>query len=159
MWRSRRYGSARSPTQTRQITGPTGRDGSRLVLGDNRAVPMVSAGTSCVEAGWPDHRSMSTLRSTAVTQGLERAPHRAQLRATGLGEAALARPFIGVVHTYGEVSPCSQSIAAQVQAAKLGVEVGGATAREFATISVSDVLSQLRDGMRFSLMSRDAIAD
>ncbi len=120
---------------------------------------MVSAGTSCSDAGWPEHRFMSTLRSTAVTQGLERAPHRAQLRATGLGEAALDRPFIGVVHTYGEVSPCSQSIAPQIQAAKLGIEVGGATAREFATISVSDVLSQMRDGMRFSLMSRETIAD
>jgi dihydroxy-acid dehydratase len=102
---------------------------------------------------------MSSLRSAAVTQGLERAAHRAQLRATGLGDEALAQPFVGVVHTYGEVSPCSQSIAPQVQAAKLGLEVGGATAREFGTISVSDVLSQLRDGMRFSLMSREAIAD
>jgi dihydroxy-acid dehydratase len=57
------------------------------------------------------------------------------------------------------VSPCSQSLLPQIQAAKLGVEVGGGTAREFSTISVSDALAQQHDGMRFSLMSREVIAD
>lgn len=98
-------------------------------------------------------------RSKEFTQGLQRAPHRWQLRAMGLDDAAIARPFVGVAHTYSEVSPCSQSLMPQVQAAKLGVEVGGGTAREFSTISVSDVLSQQHDGMRYSLMSREVIAD
>lgn len=98
-------------------------------------------------------------RSKVVTQGLERVPHRWQLRATGLDDDSLNKPFVGVAHTYGEVSPCSQSLLSQVQAAKLGIEVAGGTAREFSTISVSDVLAQQHDGMRYSLMSREIIAD
>jgi dihydroxy-acid dehydratase len=102
---------------------------------------------------------MSPLRSKVVTQGVERAVHRMQLRATGLDDAALARPFVGVASTYGEVSPCSMSLQSQVAAAKLGIEVAGATAREFTTVSVSDVIGQNHEGMRFSLMSREVIAD
>ena len=102
---------------------------------------------------------MTERRSEIVTTGVSRTLHRYQLRATGLDDAAIARPFVGVAHTYGEVSPCSQSLQSQVAAAKLGVEVGGGTAREFSTISVSDVLTQNHEGMRFSLMSREAIAD
>ncbi len=98
-------------------------------------------------------------RSRLVKRGVERAPHRWQLRATGLDDAAIEQPFVAVAHTLGEVSPCSQSLLPQIQAAKLGVEVGGGTAREFSTISVSDVLGQQQDGMRFSLMSREVIAD
>lgn len=102
---------------------------------------------------------MTDLRSRVVTQGLVRTVHRWQLHTTGLDDEAIARPMIGVVHTYGEVSPCSQTVKPQMEASKVGVEVGGGTAREFSTISVSDVLSQHHDGMRFSLMSREAIAD
>ncbi|WER47626.1 dihydroxy-acid dehydratase [Cupriavidus sp. WKF15] len=101
----------------------------------------------------------SSQRSRLVKHGLERAPHRWQLRATGLDDAAIDQPFVAVAHTFGEVSPCSQSLLPQIQAAKLGVEVGGGTAREFSTISVSDVLAQQHDGMRYSLMSREVIAD
>lgn len=102
---------------------------------------------------------MSHLRSLVATEGVGRTIQRWQLRATGLDDQALRQPFVGVAHTYGEVSPCSQSLRPQVDAAKTGVEVGGGTAREFATISVSDLVSQNHEGMRFSLMSRDAIAD
>lgn len=102
---------------------------------------------------------MAHFRSQIVTEGLERTLHRWQLRVTGLDDDAIRQPFVGVAHTYGEVSPCSQSLRPQIDAAKMGVEVGGGTAREFATISVSDVLTQNHEGMRFSLMSRDAIAD
>lgn len=98
-------------------------------------------------------------RSNIVKQGLERAPHRWQLRATGLDDDAIAKPFVAVAHTFGETSPCSQSLLPQVQAAKVGVEVGGGTAREFSTISVSDALGQQHAGMRYSLMSREVIAD
>lgn len=98
-------------------------------------------------------------RSRQVTQGLVRAPHRWQLRTMGLDDEAIAQPFVGIAHTFSEVSPCSQSLLPQVQAAKLGVEVGGGTAREFSTVSVSDVLTQQHDGMRYSLMSREVIAD
>ena len=112
--------------------------------------PQASAPLTPYDAAW---------RSKEVTQGLARAPHRWQLRATGLDDETMAQPFVGVAHTFGEVSPCSQSLMPQIQAAKLGVEVGGGTAREFSTVSVSDVLSQQHDGMRYSLMSREVIAD
>lgn len=102
---------------------------------------------------------MNDRRSKVVTHGLERTLHRWQLRVTGLDDQAVDAPFVGVAHTLGEVSPCSQSLRTQIDAAKTGVEVAGGTAREFATISVSDVLTQNHSGMRFSLMSRDAIAD
>jgi len=101
----------------------------------------------------------ASLRSRVVKEGLARAPHRWQLRATGLDDAAIDQPFVAVAHTFGEVSPCSQSLMPQVQAAKLGIEVGGGTAREFSTVSVSDVIGQQNEGMRYSLMSREVIAD
>lgn len=102
---------------------------------------------------------MDPRRSAIVTEGVDRAMHRWQLLSCGLDEEAMGQPFVGVAHTLGEVSPCSQSLRSQIDAVKTGVEVGHGTSREFATISVSDVLSQNHEGMRFSLMSRDAIAD
>lgn len=89
-----------------------------------------------------------------------RAPQRHHLRATGLGDEAIARPFVGVVHTHGEVSPCAMSLAPQAAAAKLGVEVAGATAREFTTVSISDVWTLAHDhGPQYSLISREVVAD
>jgi len=58
------------------------------------------------------------LRSRAITDGLDRAPHRAFLRAMGLNDEAIARPFIGVVSTAGEITPCNLTLAAQAAAAK-----------------------------------------
>src|SRR4029077_4571933 len=78
------------------------------------------------------------LRSRITTDGLDRTPHRAFMRAMGLDDAAIARPMIGVVSQKGEVTPCNMTHAPQVDAAKLGVEAGGGTPREFTTISVSD---------------------
>ena len=99
------------------------------------------------------------LRSRITTDGIDRTPHRAFLRATGLDDAAIARPFIGVVTTAGEVTPCSMTLAVQAEAAKSGVIEGGGTPREFTTISVSDGISQNHQGMKFSLVSREVIAD
>ena len=98
------------------------------------------------------------LRSRVTTDGLDRATHRAFLRATGLDDAAIARPFIGVVTTAGEVTPCSMTLAPQAAAAKAGVAEAGGTPREFTTISVSDGLAQNHQGMKFSLVSREVIA-
>jgi len=109
-----------------------------------------------------ENRSMSgmrPLRSRATTDGLDRAPHRAFLRAMGLNDEAIARPFIGVVSTAGEITPCNLTLAAQAAAAKAGVAKAGGTPREFTTISVSDGLSMNHQGMKFSLVSRELIAD
>ena len=109
-----------------------------------------------------ENRSMSgmrPLRSRATTDGLDRAPHRAFLRAMGLNDEAIAQPFIGVVSTAGEITPCNLTLAAQAAAAKAGVAKAGGTPREFTTISVSDGLSMNHQGMKFSLVSRELIAD
>lgn len=99
------------------------------------------------------------LPSRLVTDGLDRAPHRAFLRAMGHDEAAIARPFAGVVSTGASVTPCSMSLAPQVAAAKLGLAAGGVTPFEFSTITVADSMSMNHAGMRFSLVSREIIAD
>ena len=89
-----------------------------------------------------------------------RAFHRMQLRNTGLDDASIAKPFVGVVHTHSDVSPCTMSIAPQAAAAKLGVEVAGATAREFTTVSMSDAWTMVHDrGPQYSLISREMVAD
>ena len=99
------------------------------------------------------------LHSRVATIGLDRTPHRAFLRGMGLDDAAIAKPFIGVVSTAGETTPCVMNLAPQVKAAKEGVKVAGGTPFEFTTISVSDGLSMNHQGMKFSLISREVIAD
>ena len=98
-------------------------------------------------------------RSRITTTGLDRTPHRAFLRAMGLTDEDIARPFIGVVSTAGETTPCSLPLAAQAAEAKIGVAASRGTPREFTTITVADSLSMNHLGMRFSLISRELIAD
>lgn len=110
----------------------------------------------------PENRSPGDdrpLRSRVIVEGLDRAPHRAFLRAMGLSDEALAQPFIGVVSAAGEMTPCNLPLAAQAAAAKVGIARAGGTPREFTTVSVSDGLSMNHQGMKFSLVSRELIAD
>ncbi|MEX2519732.1 MAG: dihydroxy-acid dehydratase [Paracoccaceae bacterium] len=104
-------------------------------------------------------RRNEPLRSRIITDGLDRTPHRAFLRGMGLDEEAIAKPFIGVVTTEGEMSPCNMGLAAQAEHAYAGVKEGGGTPRKFTTISVSDGLSMNHQGMKCSLISREVIAD
>src|SRR4051794_41241539 len=99
------------------------------------------------------------LRSRITTDGLDRTPHRAFMRAMGLDDAAIAKPMIGVVSQKGEVTPCNMTHGPQVDAAKAGVEAAGGTPREFTTISVSDGIGMNHEGMKVSLVSREVIAD
>src|ERR1700760_2716654 len=98
-------------------------------------------------------------RSRVTTDGLDRAPHRAFMRAMGLDDEALAKPMIGVVSMKGEQTPCNMTHDFQVDAAKAGIAEAGGTPREFSTISVSDGISMNHEGMKFSLLSRELIAD
>lgn len=102
---------------------------------------------------------MTRWRSRVTTDGLDRAPHRAFMRAMGLDDAALAKPMIGVVSMKGEQTPCNMTHDFQVAAAKEGISEAGGVPREFATISVSDGISMNHEGMKFSLFSRELIAD
>ena len=104
-------------------------------------------------------REKKPLHSRVTTDGLDRTPHRAFLRGMGLDDAAIAKPFIGVVSTAGETTPCVMNLAPQAKAAKEGVKAAGGVPFEFTTISVSDGLSMNHQGMKFSLISREVIAD
>lgn len=99
------------------------------------------------------------LISRTVIDGADRAPHRAFLRATGLDREMMEKPFIGVATTDGEVTPCSMGLKDQAQHSKYGIYAAGAIPREFTTISISDGLSMNHQGMKFSLLSREIIAD
>jgi len=99
------------------------------------------------------------LRSRVAIEGIDRTPHRAFLRAMGLDDDDIARPMVGVVSTHGETTPCSLTLGPQALESKSGVREGGGTPREFTTISVSDGVSMNHLGMRFSLVSRELIAD
>jgi dihydroxy-acid dehydratase len=102
---------------------------------------------------------MKKWRSRVTIDGLDRAPHRAFMRAMGLDDTALAKPMIGVVSMKGEQTPCNMTHDFQVEAAKEGIAESGGTPREFATVSVSDGISMNHEGMKFSLFSRELIAD
>ncbi len=99
------------------------------------------------------------LRSRVTIEGLDRAPHRAFIRATGIDDEDMAKPFVGVVSTHGEVTPCTMTLAPQTEAAKKGVIAAGGTPIGFTTISVSDGVSMNHPGMKMSLVSREVIAD
>src|SRR5437588_5983565 len=81
------------------------------------------------------------------------------MRAMGLDDEAIAKPMVGVVSMKGEQTPCNMTHDFQVAAAKTGIEEAGGTPREFSTISVSDGISMNHEGMKFSLFSRELIAD
>ncbi len=98
-------------------------------------------------------------RSRTVTDGLEATASRGMLRAVGLGDADFAKPQIGVASSWNEITPCNLSLDRLAQAAKEGVHAGGGYPLEFGTISVSDGISMGHEGMHFSLVSRDVIAD
>ena len=98
-------------------------------------------------------------RSRDVTDGLERAAARGMLRAVGMGDEDFAKPQIGVASSWNEITPCNLSLQRLAQAVKEGVFEGSGYPLEFATISVSDGISMGHEGMHFSLVSREIIAD
>lgn len=99
------------------------------------------------------------LRSRITTDGLDRVPHRAFMRGSGLDDSDIAKPMIGVVSTHGETSPCNGNLGDQAAQAHAGVKEAGGTPRAFTTISVSDGIAMNHQGMKCSLMSREIIAD
>ena len=98
-------------------------------------------------------------RSRDVTDGLERAPARGMLRAVGMGDEDFAKPQIAVASSWNEITPCNLSLDRLARAAKEGVHAAGGFPMQFGTISVSDGISMGHEGMHFSLVSREIIAD
>ena len=98
-------------------------------------------------------------KSSEVTEGPQRAPHRAMYRAMGLGDKELGQPFIGVATTWNEVTPCNITLHDQAEGIKKIISKNGGTPREFTAISVSDGIAMGHEGMKASLISREVIAD
>ena len=98
-------------------------------------------------------------RSGLVTDGMERAPARGMLRAVGMGDEDWVKPQIGIVSSWNEITPCNLSLARLATASKQGVIDAGGFPMQFGTISVSDGISMGHEGMHFSLVSREVIAD
>ncbi len=98
-------------------------------------------------------------RSREVTDGIERAGARGMLRAVGMTDDDFAKPQIGVASSWNEITPCNLSLDRLARAVKEGVHAAGGYPLEFGTISVSDGISMGHEGMHFSLVSREVIAD
>jgi dihydroxy-acid dehydratase len=98
-------------------------------------------------------------RSYLVTDGLERAPARGMLRAVGMTDADWDKPQIGIASSWNEITPCNLSLDRLAKASREGVIEAGGFPMQFGTISVSDGISMGHEGMHFSLVSREVIAD
>ena len=98
-------------------------------------------------------------RSGLVTDGLERAPARGMLRAVGMGDDDWVKPQIGIASSWNEITPCNLSLDRLAKASKQGVIDAGGFPMQFGTISVSDGISMGHEGMHYSLVSREVIAD
>jgi dihydroxy-acid dehydratase len=109
------------------------------------------------EAG--DEEKPEHLRSREVTEGFERAPHRAMFRAMGYDDEDLASPMVGVANPAADITPCNVHLDDVAQSAIDGVDGGGGMPIEFGTITISDAISMGTEGMKASLISREVIAD
>jgi dihydroxy-acid dehydratase len=98
-------------------------------------------------------------RSRDVTDGIEKSASRGMLRAVGMGDEDWDKPQIGIASSWNEITPCNLSLARLAQAAKEGVHAGGGYPLQFGTVSVSDGIAMGHEGMHFSLVSREVIAD
>jgi dihydroxy-acid dehydratase len=122
----------------------------------------MSETTSTVTADTPVTTAASVdikPRSRQVTDGIEATASRGMLRAVGLGDEDFAKPQIGIASSWNEITPCNLSLDRLAKAAKEGVHAAGGYPLEFGTISVSDGISMGHEGMHFSLVSREVIAD
>ena len=99
------------------------------------------------------------MKSSLVKQGLEKAPHRSLFRALGLTDQEVERPFIGIVNSYNDIVPGHINLDKISAAVKAGVRLAGGTPFEFQTIAVCDGIAMNHIGMKYSLGSRELIAD
>src|SRR6201987_1064014 len=99
------------------------------------------------------------LHSYTITQGRDRAPARAMLKAIGFSDEDLKKPIIGVANTWIETMPCNSNLRELATHVKAGIREAGGTPMEFNTIAISDGVTMGTEGMKASLVSRDLIAD
>ena len=99
------------------------------------------------------------LRSAAITQGIQRSPNRAMLRAVGFGDGDFNKPIIGIANGYSTITPCNLGLNDLTRRAEQAAQEAGAMPQTFGTITVSDGISMGTEGMKYSLVSREVIAD
>ena len=98
-------------------------------------------------------------RSQAITQGVQRSPNRAMLRAVGFGDNDFSKPIVGLANGYSTITPCNMGINSLTLRAETAVRKAGAMPQIFGTITISDGISMGTEGMKYSLVSREVIAD
>ena len=99
------------------------------------------------------------LRSDAVTKGIQRSPNRAMLRAVGFGDQDFGKPIIGIANGYSTITPCNVGLNDLSKRAEAAARLAGSMPQMFGTITVSDGISMGTEGMKYSLVSREVIAD
>ncbi|QZZ19708.1 dihydroxy-acid dehydratase [Leptothermofonsia sichuanensis E412] len=99
------------------------------------------------------------LRSRVVTQGVQRSPNRAMLRAVGFKDEDFTKPIVGIANGHSTITPCNMGIMPLAQRAESGIRAAGGMPQMFGTITISDGISMGTEGMKYSLVSRDVIAD
>jgi dihydroxy-acid dehydratase len=102
---------------------------------------------------------MHNLKSSAITQGVQRAPNRAMLRAVGFGDGDFNKPIIGIANAHSTITPCNAGLDLLARRAEAAVREAGGMPQTFGTITVSDGISMGTEGMKYSLVSREVIAD
>jgi dihydroxy-acid dehydratase len=98
-------------------------------------------------------------RSQVVTQGNSRSPNRAMLRAVGFGDDDFSKPIVGVANGYSTITPCNMGLNDLADRAEVGIRAAGGMPQRFGTITISDGISMGTEGMKYSLVSREVIAD
>src|SRR5213594_3004286 len=99
------------------------------------------------------------LRSRTITEGVQRAPNRAMLRAVGFGDRDFEKPIVGVANAYSTITPCNVGLDGLARRAEAALKAAGAMPQTFGTVTVSDGISMGTEGMKYSLVSREVIAD
>src|SRR2546425_2944311 len=102
---------------------------------------------------------MTELRSRLITQGIQRSPNRAMLRAVGLGDRDFDKPIVGVANAYSTITPCNLGLDGRARRREAAMGAAGVMPQTFGTITVSDGISMGTEGMKYSLVSREVIAD
>jgi dihydroxy-acid dehydratase len=99
------------------------------------------------------------LKSQVITQGVQRSPNRAMLRAVGFGDEDFSKPIVGIANGFSTITPCNMGLDDLARRAEAGVRAAGAMPQLFGTITISDGISMGTEGMKYSLVSREVIAD
>ena len=101
----------------------------------------------------------NNINSKVITQGVQRSPNRAMLRAVGFGDDDFNKPIVGIANAYSTITPCNAGLGALTARAEQATRTAGAMPQTFGTITISDGISMGTEGMKCSLVSREVIAD